>query len=162
MPLFILILFCGPFIRLNEYNNFPLNPVNEIWIPTSSLKLLFQFYPVIFPRNTFKNPLPCKSSSTLCTRRGQTLCRQQYERKALYNYFRIPHWPQNIRDRVTDQAVSRWLPTAASRVRARSGHLGILVDKVALGQVFSEYFRFTWQSSFHQILHPHNHSELVQ
>jgi hypothetical protein len=31
------------------------------------------------------------------------------------------------------QAVSRWLPTAAARVRARSGHVGFVVDKVALG-----------------------------
>jgi hypothetical protein len=35
------------------------------------------------------------------------------------------------------QAVSRWLPTAATRVRAQSGHVGFVVDKVALGQVFS-------------------------
>jgi hypothetical protein len=30
-----------------------------------------------------------------------------------------------------------------------------MVDKVALGQVFSEYFGCPCQSSFHQILHPH-------
>jgi hypothetical protein len=34
--------------------------------------------------------------------------------------------------------------------------VGFVVDKVALGQVFSEYFGFPCQSSFHQILH-HNH-----
>jgi hypothetical protein len=60
------------------------------------------------------------------------------------------------------QAVSRWLPTAAARVRTRSGHAGFVVDKVALGQVFSNYFRFPYQSSFHKILHPHNHPEQVQ
>jgi hypothetical protein len=32
-----------------------------------------------------------------------------------------------------------------------------VVDEVALGQVFSEYFGFPCQSSFHQILHRHNH-----
>jgi hypothetical protein len=32
-----------------------------------------------------------------------------------------------------------------------------VVDKVALGRVFSEYFGFPCQSSFHQILHHHNH-----
>jgi hypothetical protein len=32
-----------------------------------------------------------------------------------------------------------------------------VVDKVALGQVFSEYFGFPCQSSFHQILHHDNH-----
>jgi hypothetical protein len=31
------------------------------------------------------------------------------------------------------------------------------MDKVELGQVFSEYFGFPCQSSFHKILHPHNH-----
>jgi hypothetical protein len=34
--------------------------------------------------------------------------------------------------------------------------VGSVVDKVALGQVFSEYFGFPWQSSFHQLLHNHN------
>jgi hypothetical protein len=32
-----------------------------------------------------------------------------------------------------------------------------VVDKVALGQVFSEYFGFPCQSSFHQLLHNHHH-----
>jgi hypothetical protein len=32
-----------------------------------------------------------------------------------------------------------------------------VVDKVALGRVFSEYFGFPCQSSFHQILHHHDH-----
>jgi hypothetical protein len=31
-----------------------------------------------------------------------------------------------------------------------------VVDKVALGQVFSEYFGFSCQSSFHQLLHNHH------
>jgi hypothetical protein len=35
--------------------------------------------------------------------------------------------------------------------------VGFVVDKVALGQVFSEYFGFPCQFSFHQILHHHNH-----
>jgi hypothetical protein len=36
----------------------------------------------------------------------------------------------------------------------RSDHVGlVVVDKVALGQVFSEYFGFPCQSSFHQLLH---------
>jgi hypothetical protein len=43
-------------------------------------------------------------------------------------------------DRAIAQAVSRWLPTSAARVRGwfESGHVGNVVDKVALGQVFSE------------------------
>jgi hypothetical protein len=38
-----------------------------------------------------------------------------------------------------------------------SGHVGFVVDKVAPGQVFSEYFGFLCQSSFHQLLHNHPH-----
>jgi hypothetical protein len=37
-----------------------------------------------------------------------------------------------------------------------SGQVGFVVDNVAPGQVFSEYFGFS-SHSFHQILHPHNH-----
>jgi hypothetical protein len=39
--------------------------------------------------------------------------------------------------------------------------VGFVVDKAALGQVFSEYFRFPCQS-FHQFLHHHNHPGLAQ
>jgi hypothetical protein len=39
----------------------------------------------------------------------------------------------------------------------RSGHLGFVVDKVALGQVFSEYFGFPCQFSFHRLLNTHHH-----
>jgi hypothetical protein len=60
--------------------------------------------------------------------------------------------------RVIAQAVSRWLPTAVARVRSQVRSCGILVDKVALGQVFSEYFVFPRQSSFHQLLHNHHRS----
>jgi hypothetical protein len=45
--------------------------------------------------------------------------------------------------RAITQAVTRWLPTAAARVRAQVLQVGFVVDKVALGQVFSEYFGFT-------------------
>jgi hypothetical protein len=37
-----------------------------------------------------------------------------------------------------------------------------MVDKVALGQVFSEYFGFSCQALFHHILHHHNHPGQVQ
>jgi hypothetical protein len=40
--------------------------------------------------------------------------------------------------------------------------VGYVVDKVALGQVFSEYFGFPCQSLFHKIFHPHNHPGQVQ
>jgi hypothetical protein len=64
--------------------------------------------------------------------------------------------------RAIAQAVSRWLPTAVARVRVRAEHVGFVVDKVVLGQAFSEYFGFPCQSSFHQFLHPHNHPGLAQ
>jgi hypothetical protein len=45
----------------------------------------------------------------------------------------------NLLGRAIAEAVSRRLPTAAARARARSGHVGFVVDKGALGQVFSKY-----------------------
>jgi hypothetical protein len=38
----------------------------------------------------------------------------------------------------------------------RPGHMGFVVEKVALGQVLSEYFSFPSQS-FHRLLHTHPH-----
>jgi hypothetical protein len=57
------------------------------------------------------------------------------------------------------QVVNRWLPTATARLRE---HVGFVVEKAALGQIFSEYFGFPCQSSFHQFLHHHNHPGLAQ
>jgi hypothetical protein len=59
--------------------------------------------------------------------------------------------------RTIAEAVSRWLPATAARVRARVWQVGSVVDKVASGEVFCEYFGFPCQSSFHQLLHHHNH-----
>jgi hypothetical protein len=39
-----------------------------------------------------------------------------------------------------------------------SSHVGFVVDKVALGPVFSEYFGFSCQLSFHKLLHIHSSS----
>jgi hypothetical protein len=48
------------------------------------------------------------------------------------------------------------------RVRARVWQVKFMVDKVALGQVFSEYFGFPCQNrSFHQLLH-HHHNHPAQ
>jgi hypothetical protein len=52
-------------------------------------------------------------------------------------------------DRVIAEAVSRLLPTAAARVHARVWQMGFVVDKVASGQVFSEYFGFPSQKPVH-------------
>jgi hypothetical protein len=38
-----------------------------------------------------------------------------------------------------------------------SGHAEFVVDEVALGQVFSQYFGFPCQSSVNQLLHNHPH-----
>jgi hypothetical protein len=67
-----------------------------------------------------------------------------------------------IIDSAIAQAVSRWLSTAADRVQSQAEHVGFVVDKVALEQVFSEYFGFPCKSSFHQLLHHHNHPGPVQ
>jgi hypothetical protein len=40
-------------------------------------------------------------------------------------------------------------------------HVGFVVDKAALGQVFSEYLDFPCQS-FHRFLHYHSHPGLAQ
>jgi hypothetical protein len=56
----------------------------------------------------------------------------------------------------TAQEVSSRLTTAAAQVRAQVRHVGFMVDKVTLGQVFSEYFCFPRQFSFHWLLHTHH------
>jgi hypothetical protein len=89
-------------------------------------------------------------------------------RKLLINTLHGPHgkhrlllstmsvyWSVNAR--AIAQAVSRWLPTAAVRVRARIWSCGICGGQVALWQVFSEYFSFPCQSLFRQLLHNHHH-----
>jgi hypothetical protein len=45
---------------------------------------------------------------------------------------------------------------AAETVKLK-GDVGFAVDKVMLGQVFSENFGFPCQFSFHQFLHNHHH-----
>jgi hypothetical protein len=40
--------------------------------------------------------------------------------------------------------------------------MGFVVYKVALLQIFYEYFGFSCQSSFHQTFHPHNHQGQAQ
>jgi hypothetical protein len=40
------------------------------------------------------------------------------------------------------------------------GNVGFVVDKQTLGQVFSEYFGFPCQFTFHRLLHNHRHHHL--
>jgi hypothetical protein len=58
--------------------------------------------------------------------------------------------------RAIAQAVSRQLPTAAARVRAQVGHVGLVVDRVVWGQVFSEYLGFPCQFLFRRVLRTHH------
>jgi hypothetical protein len=39
--------------------------------------------------------------------------------------------------------------------------VGFLVDKMVLGQVFSEYFGFPCQFLLHQFLHNHHHPRMI-
>jgi hypothetical protein len=59
-------------------------------------------------------------------------------------------------------AVSRRLLMVAACFDPRSGHMGFVVKKVALGQVSSEYFGFPFQLPFHQMLHILCHLGVVQ
>jgi hypothetical protein len=49
--------------------------------------------------------------------------------------------------RAIAQAVSRWLSTVAARVRGRFWQVGFMVEKVALGQVFSSVSPATLHST---------------
>jgi hypothetical protein len=44
-------------------------------------------------------------------------------------------------------------PPRWPELKPRSDYVGFVVDKVALGQVFSKHFSFPCQFSFHQLLH---------
>jgi hypothetical protein len=48
-------------------------------------------------------------------------------------------------------------PTQLLVLEPRPGHVGFVVDKVALGQIFSEYFGLLCPS-FHPLLYIHHHS----
>jgi hypothetical protein len=55
------------------------------------------------------------------------------------------------------QAVSCWPLTAEVRIRARVMHVGFIVDKVALGQVFLQVLRFPLSIySYHSTIAPYS------
>jgi hypothetical protein len=62
--------------------------------------------------------------------------------------------------RAVAQAFSRWLSTAAARVRARAA-CGVCGGQSGTGAGFLRVLRFPYQS-FHQFLHHHNHPGLAQ
>jgi hypothetical protein len=49
--------------------------------------------------------------------------------------------------------VAGFSPRRRPEFEPGSGHVGYMMDKVALGQVLSEYFGFPCQCSFYQLLH---------
>jgi hypothetical protein len=58
--------------------------------------------------------------------------------------------------RAIAQAVIPGLPPRWPGFDPRSDHVGSVVDKVAVQQVFSEYLSFPCQFSFHRLLHTHH------
>jgi hypothetical protein len=53
--------------------------------------------------------------------------------------------------------ISRLAFNGIHGVISQKGHVGFVVDKVALEKVFSEYFGFPCRSSFHRLFHNHHH-----
>jgi hypothetical protein len=64
--------------------------------------------------------------------------------------------------RAITQAVSRWLPTAAARVRSRVSSSEICGGHSGAGASFLRVFRFPLPIFIPQILHPHSHPGQVQ
>jgi hypothetical protein len=65
--------------------------------------------------------------------------------------------PYRGTDRAIAQAVSRWFPSAAARVRAHVRTCGIYGGQIGAGGCFLlGDFGFPCQSSFHQLLHNHH------
>jgi hypothetical protein len=52
---------------------------------------------------------------------------------------------------------SSGFPPRQPKFEPGSGHVGFVVEKVTLGQVFSEYFSFPCQFAFLRLLHNNNH-----
>jgi hypothetical protein len=84
----------------------------------------------------------------------------------------INSWPMHLHRRVSSfftytgkSVLFRFPGFKGSEVRKAKTvcgqHVGFVVDKAALGQVFPEYFGFPCQS-FHRFLHYHNHPGLTQ
>jgi hypothetical protein len=80
-----------------------------------------------------------------------------------FNYFRFPcqfsfHRLLNIHNHHHPGLVQFvGFPPRWPLFDARSGYVGYVTGKVALGQVFFNYFRFPWQFSFRRLLSIHHH-----
>jgi hypothetical protein len=83
-------------------------------------------------------------------RSGESTC---FWMLSKYGFIYTKYLSNGYLGRAIVRAVSRWLPTAAPRVRARIWSSGICGEQSGAGAVFfSEYFDFPCQFSFHQIL----------
>jgi hypothetical protein len=60
-------------------------------------------------------------------------------------------------DRAIAQSIVTGFPPHWPVFDPRSRHVGFLVNKVALGQILSEYLGFPCQFSFHPLLPTHHH-----
>jgi hypothetical protein len=78
------------------------------------------------------------------------------------HHFVLPVHSPSGRGRAIAQAVSRWLPVKAARVRARVWSRGIYGGQSDIGAGFLRVLRFPHQSSFHILLNNHHHLGLVQ
>jgi hypothetical protein len=79
--------------------------------------------------------------------------------QATINGRKSPHCKHSRINITIGRAAAQQLYAGFSRRRpgfAYGQHVVFVVDKAALGQVFSEYFDFPCQS-FHRFLHYHNH-----
>jgi hypothetical protein len=91
-------------------------------------------------------------SCTVCRaiRRGLILVTITYTRNS-----RGPTHPR-VKRRKPDRAIAQ-VVSRRPGFEPRSRHVVFVVDEVTLGQVFSEYFGFPCQFSFHRLLHVHHH-----
>jgi hypothetical protein len=64
--------------------------------------------------------------------------------------------------RVVTQAVSRWLPTAAARVRIRKEHVGVCGGQSGIGAGFLRVLRFPLPIIILPVSPLHNHLGLAQ
>jgi hypothetical protein len=71
--------------------------------------------------------------------------------------FSITQKTRQIKARAVLKRLVAGFPPRRPGIEPGSVHVGFVVDKVALGQVFSKYFGFPCQFAFHRLLHNHHH-----
>jgi hypothetical protein len=79
----------------------------------------------------------------------------------LFNIVLVIRRDSEVLGRAISQAVSRRFPPLRPGFELRSYRVGFVVDKMALGQVFSEYVGCPYQLSLHRLFHIIYHPGLV-